>query len=159
VPDGSTGPRTHFALTAVPTKDCRDSRPASAGPRRSRNYLGCVPDAASAPLGGGPSRKIFAGGREYHRGSFSTPKFPPWLLSLRRTFKAPRRELTIENVVGTDPTYTDGGPGMGFFIQGSVDPTQFGFASFKASSHRTYPLVCRLPFGPLSRRRQASTTH
>jgi len=37
-------------------------------------------------------------------------------------------------VMGTDPTYTDGGPGMGFFIQGSVDPTQFGFASFKASS-------------------------
>jgi hypothetical protein len=38
-------------------------------------------------------------------------------------------------VAGTDPTYTDGGPGMGFYIQGSVDPTQFGFASFKASSN------------------------
>jgi hypothetical protein len=37
-------------------------------------------------------------------------------------------------VIGTDPTYTDGGLGMGFFIQGSVDPTQFGFASFRASS-------------------------
>ena len=37
-------------------------------------------------------------------------------------------------VTATDPTYTDGGPGMGFFIEGSVDPTQFGFASFKASS-------------------------
>ena len=37
-------------------------------------------------------------------------------------------------VMATDPTYTDGGPGMGFFIEGSVDPTQFGFASFKASS-------------------------
>jgi hypothetical protein len=37
-------------------------------------------------------------------------------------------------VTGTDPTYTDGAPGMGFFIQGSVDPTQFGFASFGASS-------------------------
>jgi hypothetical protein len=37
-------------------------------------------------------------------------------------------------VTGTDPTYTDGGPGMGFYIQGSVDPAQFGFASFKASS-------------------------
>jgi hypothetical protein len=36
--------------------------------------------------------------------------------------------------VGTDPTYTDGGPGMGFFIKGNVDPTQFGFVSFKASS-------------------------
>jgi len=36
-------------------------------------------------------------------------------------------------VTGTDPTFTDGGPGMGFFIQGSVDPTKFGFASFKAS--------------------------
>ena len=37
-------------------------------------------------------------------------------------------------VTGTDPTYTDGGPGMGFFIQGSVDPTKFGFARFTASS-------------------------
>jgi hypothetical protein len=37
-------------------------------------------------------------------------------------------------VMATDPTYTDGGPGMGFFIEGSVDPAQFGFASFKASS-------------------------
>jgi hypothetical protein len=37
-------------------------------------------------------------------------------------------------VVGTDPTYTDGGPGMGFFIAGNADPTQFGFVSFKASS-------------------------
>jgi hypothetical protein len=38
-------------------------------------------------------------------------------------------------VAGTDQTYTDGDPGMGFYIQGSVDPTQFGFASFKASSN------------------------
>ena len=37
-------------------------------------------------------------------------------------------------VVGRDPTYTDGGPGMGFFISGMVDPTQFGFVSFKAST-------------------------
>jgi hypothetical protein len=37
--------------------------------------------------------------------------------------------------VGTDPTYTDGGPGMGFFIQGSVDPALFGFSNFKASSN------------------------
>jgi len=37
----------------------------------------------------------------------------------------------------TDPTFTDGGPGIGFFIagrQGSVDPTKFGFSSFSASS-------------------------
>jgi hypothetical protein len=38
-------------------------------------------------------------------------------------------------VTGTDPTFTDGGPGMGFFIDGSIDPTKFGFASFKASSY------------------------
>jgi hypothetical protein len=37
-------------------------------------------------------------------------------------------------VTGTDPTYTDGDPGMGFFIEDDVDPTQFGFTSFKASS-------------------------
>jgi hypothetical protein len=37
-------------------------------------------------------------------------------------------------VTGADPTYTDGGPGMGFYIQDPVDPTMFGFASFKASS-------------------------
>jgi hypothetical protein len=37
-------------------------------------------------------------------------------------------------IMGTDPTYTDGDPGMGFFIQGRVDPALFGFASFKASS-------------------------
>ncbi|HWX59955.1 hypothetical protein [Bradyrhizobium sp.] len=35
---------------------------------------------------------------------------------------------------GTDPTYADGDPGMGFYIEGSVDPAQFGFASFRASS-------------------------
>jgi hypothetical protein len=35
---------------------------------------------------------------------------------------------------GSDPTYTDGGPGMGFYIQGRVDPTLFGFSNFKASS-------------------------
>jgi hypothetical protein len=35
---------------------------------------------------------------------------------------------------GTDPTYPDGDPGMGFYIEGSVDPAQFGFASFRASS-------------------------
>jgi len=38
-------------------------------------------------------------------------------------------------VQGTDRTYTDGGPGMGFYIEGSADPTQFGFTSFKASSN------------------------
>jgi hypothetical protein len=37
-------------------------------------------------------------------------------------------------VTGTDPTYADGNPGMGFFIQGSVDPTRFGFSSYTASS-------------------------
>jgi hypothetical protein len=37
-------------------------------------------------------------------------------------------------VAGTDPTYTDGGPGMGFFIEGNADPVQFGFSNFKASS-------------------------
>jgi len=34
----------------------------------------------------------------------------------------------------SDPTYTNGGPGMGFFIEGIVDPTLFGFSSFNASS-------------------------
>ena len=40
-------------------------------------------------------------------------------------------------VTATDPTFTDGGPGIGFFIQGrrgNVDPTKFGFSNFKASS-------------------------
>jgi hypothetical protein len=37
-------------------------------------------------------------------------------------------------VTGTDPTYTDGGPGIGFYIQNTIDPTMFGFASFRASS-------------------------
>jgi hypothetical protein len=37
-------------------------------------------------------------------------------------------------VTGTDPTYGDGNPGMGFFILGSVDPTWFGFSSYTASS-------------------------
>jgi hypothetical protein len=37
-------------------------------------------------------------------------------------------------VTGEDPTYTDGGPGLGFFIEGGVDLTQFGFAIFSASS-------------------------
>ena len=38
-------------------------------------------------------------------------------------------------VLGTDRTYSDGGPGMGFYVEGSADPTQFGFTSFKASSN------------------------
>jgi hypothetical protein len=40
-----------------------------------------------------------------------------------------------DQLIVIGPTYTDGDPDMGFFIQGSVDPTQFGFASFKASSN------------------------
>ena len=34
----------------------------------------------------------------------------------------------------SDPIYANGGPGMGFFIEASVDPTLFGFSSFNASS-------------------------
>jgi hypothetical protein len=40
-------------------------------------------------------------------------------------------------MTATDPTFTDGGPGIGFFIQGrrgNIDPTKFGFSSFKAAS-------------------------
>lgn len=37
-------------------------------------------------------------------------------------------------VSGRDPTYSDGNPGMGFFIQGRFSPAQFGFVSFTASS-------------------------
>jgi hypothetical protein len=37
-------------------------------------------------------------------------------------------------VTGTDPTFTDGNPGMGFYIQDTDDPAKFGFANFKASS-------------------------
>jgi hypothetical protein len=35
---------------------------------------------------------------------------------------------------GTDTAFADGQPGMGFFIQGNVDPAQFGFSSYTASS-------------------------
>jgi hypothetical protein len=35
---------------------------------------------------------------------------------------------------GSDTTFADGQPGMGFFIQGNVDPAQFGFSSYAASS-------------------------
>jgi hypothetical protein len=34
----------------------------------------------------------------------------------------------------SDGTYAQGNPGMGFFIQGRLDPTQFGFSNFSASS-------------------------
>ena len=37
-------------------------------------------------------------------------------------------------VSGRDRTFANGDPGMGFFIQGSVDPAQFGFSSYTASS-------------------------
>ena len=37
-------------------------------------------------------------------------------------------------VVGQDSSFADGNPGMGFFIQGRVDPAQFGFSSYSASS-------------------------
>ena len=37
-------------------------------------------------------------------------------------------------VSGRDTTFVDGEPGMGFFIQGRVDPAQFGFSSYTASS-------------------------
>lgn len=37
-------------------------------------------------------------------------------------------------VGGSDRTFADGQPGMGFFIRGNVDPTQFGFSSYAASS-------------------------
>jgi hypothetical protein len=37
-------------------------------------------------------------------------------------------------VTGTDKTYTDGNPGMGFFIQGQLDPARFGFSGYAASS-------------------------
>jgi hypothetical protein len=37
-------------------------------------------------------------------------------------------------VSGRDTTFVDGQPGMGFFIQGHVDPAQFGFSSYTASS-------------------------
>jgi hypothetical protein len=35
---------------------------------------------------------------------------------------------------GRDGRYTDGNPGMGFFIQGVLDPSQFGFSRFSAWS-------------------------
>lgn len=35
---------------------------------------------------------------------------------------------------GTDRTYPNGDPGIGFFIQGRLDPAQFGFSRFSASS-------------------------
>ena len=38
-------------------------------------------------------------------------------------------------VTGTDPTFTDGGPSIRIFIDGSIDPSELGFASFKASSY------------------------
>ena len=37
-------------------------------------------------------------------------------------------------VSGRDMTFVDGEPGIGFFIQGRVDPAQFGFSSYTASS-------------------------
>jgi hypothetical protein len=37
-------------------------------------------------------------------------------------------------VSASDHTYTGGNPGMGFFIQGRLDPTQFGYSAFSASS-------------------------
>ena len=37
-------------------------------------------------------------------------------------------------VSGRDTTFVDGEPGIGFFIQGRVDPAQFGFSSYTASS-------------------------
>lgn len=37
-------------------------------------------------------------------------------------------------VTGSDMTYRNGNPGMGFFIQGHIDPAQFGFSSYTASS-------------------------
>jgi hypothetical protein len=36
--------------------------------------------------------------------------------------------------VGKDSSFLDGNPGMGFFIQGNVNPAQFGFSSYSASS-------------------------
>ena len=37
-------------------------------------------------------------------------------------------------VSGRDTTFVDGQPGMGFFIQGRVDPAQFGFTSYTAAA-------------------------
>jgi hypothetical protein len=37
-------------------------------------------------------------------------------------------------VSASDDTYAQGNPGMGFFIQGRLDPAQFGFSDFSASS-------------------------
>jgi hypothetical protein len=37
-------------------------------------------------------------------------------------------------VSASDNTYAEGNPGMGFFIQGRLDPAQFGFSDFSASS-------------------------
>jgi hypothetical protein len=37
-------------------------------------------------------------------------------------------------VTGQDATFQDGDPGMGFFIQGNVDPTRFGFSDYTATS-------------------------
>jgi hypothetical protein len=37
-------------------------------------------------------------------------------------------------VSASDKTYAEGNPGIGFFIQGSLDPAQFGFSDFSASS-------------------------
>jgi hypothetical protein len=37
-------------------------------------------------------------------------------------------------VSASDNTYAEGNPGMGFFIQGRLDPAQFGFSAFSASS-------------------------
>jgi hypothetical protein len=37
-------------------------------------------------------------------------------------------------VTGDDETFKDGNPGMGFFIQGDLDPAQYGFSRYSASS-------------------------
>ena len=37
-------------------------------------------------------------------------------------------------VSGRDSTFADGQPGLGFFIQGGVEPTQFGFSDYAAAS-------------------------
>jgi hypothetical protein len=36
--------------------------------------------------------------------------------------------------IGRDETFKDGGPGLGLFIQGNVDPSRFGFTDFSATS-------------------------
>jgi len=38
-------------------------------------------------------------------------------------------------LTGRDGTFTDGNPGVGFFVQGDRDPAQFGFSNFNATSN------------------------